>query len=187
MSSQNTMQQKDWVPIRKLFLKKLKATKKSIGSLGIKNITLWFLLYIIFILYIFIIYIFIYIFIYFIYIIILLYKKTQNIMRSVIVRDHSDSLNAKRMNKPGWTRILQSLPCTTGCRGNQGQVLFPRMRLIPLMKSLKQAEEIWLPPLIHGENVLSTRTDLPLCRCFNWSQPDVYPCLCWPDQKWPFL
>jgi len=39
MGSENSTQQKDWVPSRKLFLKNLKAAK-SIGSLGIKHIIL---------------------------------------------------------------------------------------------------------------------------------------------------
>lgn len=39
MDSENSTQQKDWVPSRKLFLKNLKAAK-SIGSLGIKRIIL---------------------------------------------------------------------------------------------------------------------------------------------------
>ena len=31
-------------------------------------------------------------------------------MRYVMLQDHSDSPNAKSMNKTGWTQILQSLP-----------------------------------------------------------------------------
>jgi len=38
MGSQNTTQQKDSVRSGKLFFKNLKAAKKSISSLGIKNI-----------------------------------------------------------------------------------------------------------------------------------------------------
>lgn len=39
MGSQNTTQEKDWVPSRKLFLGNLKAAK-SIDSSGIKSVTL---------------------------------------------------------------------------------------------------------------------------------------------------